>query len=120
MFYRFMKNRGLYKKLYQYEGVTNMGLRRSSRQRWFRGEVPHFYLFVCSFFILLSRESDGCAIFWTNPYPLRSCLFFEFSCCFFDFLPLNLLLAEFAACSKPPSRDNHCKAPYPRTQQRVR
>ena len=28
--------------------------------------------------------------------------------------PLNLLLA----CSKPPSRDNHRKASYPRTQQR--
>ena len=25
---------------------------------------------------------------------------------------------KFAACSKPPSRDNHCKASYPRTQQR--
>jgi len=36
---------------------------------------------------------------------------FEFSVYFFDFLPL-----KFAACSKPPSRDNHRKAPYPRTQ----
>jgi len=26
----------------------------------------------------------------------------------------------FAACSMPPSRDNHRKAPYPRTQQRMR
>ena len=31
----------------------------------------------------------------------------------FDFFP-----HKFAACSKPPSRDNHCKASYPRTQQR--
>ena len=31
----------------------------------------------------------------------------------FDFLP-----HKFAACSNPPSRDNHRKASYPRTQQR--
>ena len=31
----------------------------------------------------------------------------------FDFFP-----RKFAACSKPPSRDNHRKASYPRTQQR--
>jgi len=29
---------------------------------------------------------------------------------------LWLLTSEFAACSKPPSRDNHRKALYPRTQ----
>jgi len=33
---------------------------------------------------------------------------------------LWLLTTEFAACSKPPSRDNRRKAPYPRTQQPVR
>jgi len=33
---------------------------------------------------------------------------------------LWLLTTEFAACSKSPSSDNHCKASYPRTQQRVR
>jgi len=27
---------------------------------------------------------------------------------------LRLLTTEVAACSKPPSRDNHCKAPYPK------
>jgi len=32
----------------------------------------------CSFFILLSRESDGSAIFWTNPYPFKSCPFLSF------------------------------------------
>jgi len=42
---------------------------------------------------------------------LRSCPF----PCFLLFL--WLLTAEFAACSKPPSRDNHRRAPYPRTQQ---
>ena len=32
---------------------------------------------------------------------------------FFEFLSI-----EFATCSKQPSRDNHRKASYPRTQQR--
>jgi len=31
-------------------------------------------------------------------------------------LILYLLTTEFAACSKPPSRDNHRKASYPRTR----
>jgi len=53
----------------------------------------------------LSRESDGGAIFWTNPHPLRSCPFSSFP------------TIEFAGCSKPPITDNHRKAPYPRTQQ---
>jgi len=47
-------------------------------------------LFVCSIFILLSRESGGGAIFWTNPHSLRSCPFPSFP----DFLPLNLLLVR--------------------------
>jgi len=52
-------------------------------------------LFVCcSIFILLSRESDGEAMFWTNPHPLRSCPFQSFPvvsltsyhliCCLFE------------------------------------
>jgi len=55
---------------------------------WRRGVL------LCSIFILLSRESDCGAILWTNPHPLRSCpmSIFEFSVCFFDFLPPNLLL----------------------------
>jgi len=28
--------------------------------------------FIYSIFVLLSRESDGGAIFWTSPHPLRS------------------------------------------------
>jgi len=36
-------------------------------------------LFVYFIFILLSRESDGGAIFWTHPHPLRSYLFPSFS-----------------------------------------
>ena len=54
-----------------------------------------------------------CAIFWTNPHPLRSWPFSKLSCWRFDFFP-----RKFAACSKPPSRDNYRKASYPRTQQR--
>jgi len=50
--------------------------------------------FVCSIFILLLRERDGCAIFWTNPHQLRSCPFSSFPvvpltsyhwiCCLFE------------------------------------
>ena len=54
-----------------------------------------------------------CAIFWTNPHPLRSWPFSKLSCWRFDIFP-----SKFAACSKPPSRDNYRKASYPRTQQR--
>jgi len=45
--------------------------------------------FVCSIFLVLSRESDGGAIiFWTNPHSLRSCPFPIVS----NFFPVNLLL----------------------------
>ena len=54
-----------------------------------------------------------CAMLWTNPHPLRSWPFSKLSCWHFDFFP-----RKFAACSKPPSRDNYRKASYPRTQQR--
>ena len=54
-----------------------------------------------------------CAIFWTNPHPLRSWPFSKLSCWHFDFFP-----RKFVACSKPPSRDNYRKASYPRTHQR--
>jgi len=36
---------------------------------------PIYNMLVCSIFILLSRESEGGAIFWTNPHRLRSCPF---------------------------------------------
>ena len=54
-----------------------------------------------------------CAMFWTNPHPLRSWPCSKLSYWRFDFFP-----RKFAACLKPPSRDNHRKASYPRTQQR--
>ena len=63
-------------------------------------------------FILLSRESDGGAILWTNSHSLRSYHFPSFLVAY-DFFP-----HKFAACSKPPSRDNHRKASYSRTQKR--
>jgi len=50
--------------------------------------------FVCCIFILLTRESDGGAVFWTNAHPLRSIVHFRVFGCFFDFLPLNLLLVR--------------------------
>ena len=45
---------------------------------------------------------------------IRTCL--KVSSVPMDFF--KFLSTEFAACSKPPSRDNHRKASYPRTQQR--
>ena len=54
-----------------------------------------------------------CAMLWTNPHPLRSWLFSKLYSWRLDFFP-----HKFAACSKPPSRDNYCKACNPRTQQR--
>jgi len=74
--------------------------------------IRTFVLF-CSIFILLSRENDGGPIFWMNLHPLKSCPFPRFS------VVSLTSCTEFAACSNPPSRDNHRKAPYPRTQQRV-
>jgi len=51
-------------------------------------------MFVCSIFILLSRESDGGTIFWTNLHPLKSCpfpslpvvslTFYHWICCWFE------------------------------------
>jgi len=41
-------------------------------------EMVCFLFCFCSIFILLSRESDGGAIFWTNPHLLRSCPFPSF------------------------------------------
>jgi len=62
-----------------------------------------YRLFISFIFILLSRENIGGTIFWTNPHSI-----------------LWLLTTEFTAFSKPPSRDNHSKVPYPSTQQRIR
>jgi len=67
----------------------------------------------CPIFILLSRESDG-GDFGRIGTRLGVVHFRVFR------LFLWLLITQFAACSKPPSRDNHRKAPYSRTQQRVR
>jgi len=39
---------------------------------------------VCFIYILLSRVSDGCAIFWMNPHPLRSCSSYHWICCLFE------------------------------------
>ena len=48
-----------------------------------------------------------------NPHLLRNFPWSNVPVDFFEFLS-----TKFAACSKPPSRDNHRKASYPRTQQR--
>ena len=48
---------------------------------------------------------------WRNPNLRRSYQRSNVSVDFFEFL-----FTKFAACSKPPSRDNHHKSLYPRTQ----
>jgi len=50
-------------------------------------------LMFCSIFILLSRESDGCAIFWNYLHSFRRCRFPSFQVDFFLFL-VNLLLVQ--------------------------
>jgi len=52
------------------------------------------HLFICAIFIFLSRESEGGAIFLTNPHSLTSCRFPSFPvdsltssqiiCCLFE------------------------------------
>ena len=64
-------------------------------------------------FILLSRESDGALCFGRIRTRLGVDHFPSFPVDVFDFFP-----RKFAACSKPPSRDNYRKASYSRTQQR--
>ena len=77
----------------------------SSMSDWLIAWLVHLYPPI--------TRKRRCAIFWTNPHPLRSWPFSKLSCWRFDFFP-----RKFAACSKPPSRDNHRKASHPRTQQR--
>ena len=64
-------------------------------------------------FILLSRESDGALCFGRICTRLEADHFLSFPVDVLTFFP-----RKFAACSKPPSRDNYRKASYPRTQQR--
>ena len=72
---------------------------------WYR-TVSDAKYWTSARFIALSRLLWGiltCLRFYWSNIPV------EFS---------EFLSTEFAACSKPPSRDNHSKASYPRTQQR--
>ena len=64
-------------------------------------------------FILLSWESDGGAVLWTNPHLLKTYPVSKFFDCCLKSCPYNLLLA-----SVPPSRDKYRKVSYPRTLQR--
>ena len=67
-----------------------------------------------SIFILHSRGSDGGALIFDElSSPAYTLTIFQVFRLMFDFFPL-----KFATFSKPPSRDNYCKASYPRTQQR--
>jgi len=69
------------------------------------------FVLFCSIFILLSRKSDGGAIFWTNPHPLRSCPFPSIQV--FSLTSYHLICCLFEATKQ------RYKAPYPRTQQRI-
>jgi len=70
---------------------------------------------IFSIFFHLSFSLTSCTrkwldiTFWMNPHSLTEC-----RCLVFQLI--IWLLNYFAACSKPPSRDNSHKAPYPRTQ----
>ena len=80
----------------------------------------------CSAYLSCHRTASG-ANWWTISKLLNaintSCLdqscmlwifqWFNIPVGFFEFLSM-----EFVACSKPPSRDSHCKSSYPRTHQR--
>jgi len=66
-------------------------------------------------FILLSQESDGGAIFWTNLQPLRSCPFLSFPV-------VSLTSYHWICCLFEATKqrwDNHHKVPYARMQQSV-
>jgi len=52
--------------------------------------------------------------YWTNPHSLRSCPFPSFPVVYLT--SYHWICYQFEAIS----RDNHRKAPYPRSQQRVR
>jgi len=64
-----------------YDNELAKSLNHTTSDRWDkkRSKISDSFLIVCSIFILLSRESDGDAIFWTNPHLLRSCPFPSFS-----------------------------------------
>ena len=75
---------------------------------WFKIylKTRHFLLSALFFFIdpylsCTHEEATEAFLFWTNPHLLRSWPFSKFSGWRFDFFP-----RKFAACSKPPSRDN--------------
>jgi len=50
--------------------------------------------FVCSIFIILSRESDGACYIWDESAHALELFISVFSGCFFDFLSLALLLVR--------------------------
>jgi len=75
------------------------------------------FSFVCLFVPSLSsnHEKATVALYFGQICTRLGVVHFRVFCLFLWFLS-----TKFAACSKPPSRDNHRKASYPRTQQRVR
>jgi len=58
----------------------NVNVSSRSRRFWSRLQlwlivISLLNCLFCSIFILLSLESDGYVMFWTNPHPIRNCSF---------------------------------------------
>jgi len=72
--------------------------------------IDIIFEFICFIFILLSRESDGGAIFWTNPNPFRSSggLRFWGALCKIFGEPLPLFFVEHAKIFRAPSKRKCC------------
>jgi len=69
-------------------------------------------LFVLCILILLSRESNGGAIFWTNPHS-QELFTFEFSV-------ISLTSSQVICCLIEDIKHNHRKAPFLEAQECIR
>ena len=70
--------------------------------------------FIDSYLFTTHEKATVALLVWTNrSHPVWRRPHSQFCDWRFDFFPL-----KFAGCLKPTSRDNHCEASYPRTQQR--
>jgi len=70
-----------------------------------------YFVFVLIVFVLLSRESEGGAIFWTKPHPPSIWPFPSYRWFLTSFLII-------ICCSKSRNKDNCCRELYSMTQQR--
>jgi len=87
-------------------------LRQTNEKNKNRFEETHVKFVFCSIFIF--HEKTTMALYFGRIRTRLGVVHFRVFWLF-----LWLLTTEFAACSKSPSRDNHHKMPYSRTQQSV-